>query len=108
MSDGPERLKLILQANEILRRDAPCVWDFYPTSFNLTHSWLKNFKPHEVAKNYLRYRRIDVAERESARKAWNRPPKAFVILLWTLVAVSGVATLASAAKCLCGTQERSR
>ena len=108
MPDGPERMQLILQANEILRRDAPCVWDFYPTSFNLTHSWLKNFKPHEVAKNYLRYRRIDIAERESARKAWNRPPKAFVILLWTLVALSGVATLASAAKCLFGTQERSR
>ena len=105
MTDTPERLKLLLQANDILRRDAPCVWDFYPTSFNLTHHWLKNYKPHEVAKNYLRYRRIDVAEREKSRKEWNRPPKAFMTVLWLLVAISGVVTVAAAVKCLCTTEE---
>ena len=100
MTDSPERLKLLLQANDILRRDAPCVWDFYPTSFNLTHRWLKNYKPHEVAKNYLRYRRIDVADRENARKAWNRPPKAFMATLWILFAITGIVTIAAAVKCV--------
>ena len=100
MADSPERLKQLLQANDILRRDAPCVWDFYPTSFNLTHRWLKNYKPHEVAKNYLRYRRIDVADREKARRAWNSPPKVFMVILWLLVAITGIATVAATIKCV--------
>ena len=57
MENSPEREALIRQANEILMHDAPCIWDSYPVSYTLVQPWLKNFKPNEVGKTYLRFRR---------------------------------------------------
>ncbi|MBQ7176113.1 MAG: hypothetical protein IJS08_01760, partial [Victivallales bacterium] len=57
MENSPEREALIRQANEILMRDAPCIWDSYPVSYTLIQPWLKNFKPNEVGKTFIRFRR---------------------------------------------------
>lgn len=88
MPPSPERSQLIKKANHILREDSPCVWDNSPTSFNLTHSWLKNFKPHEVGKTFLKFRKIDMAERNAKRREWNKPPVALLCLAGTLFAIS--------------------
>ena len=85
MDDGPERQALIDRIQEILHRDAPWVWGFYPKSFALHHAWLHNVKPNLMANNTLKYRRVDPALRDSSRKAWNQPVR---WPLWGLLALS--------------------
>ena len=78
MNNGPERLRLIKQMQEIIRRDGPWIWGFHPKQFVLHHSWYFNAKPNLMAHNTLMYRRIDPALREKKRAEWNPP------VLWPL------------------------
>ncbi len=73
MDDGVERLGLIQELQEIIRRDAPWIFGFHPKSFALYHDWYYNLKPNLMANNETKYLRIDAARREARQKAWNRP-----------------------------------
>lgn len=73
MDNGPERQAIIDRMLEIVRRDAPWVWGFYPKAFGLYHGWLTNAKPNLMANNGLKYLRIDPALRERRRREWNPP-----------------------------------
>ncbi|TXG85983.1 MAG: peptide ABC transporter substrate-binding protein [Rhodocyclaceae bacterium] len=81
MENSPQRLAIIDRMNRILHDEAPWVYGFHPKTYALAHAWLKNRKPSDVGHNGLKYQRIDVAGRESARRAWNSP------VLWPLLAV---------------------
>jgi ABC-type transport system substrate-binding protein len=81
MDDGPQRQAIIDQMTEILRRDAPWSFGFYPKSFSLHHQWLYNVKPNLMANNTLKYRRLDPSVREVLREQWNPP------VLWPLGAL---------------------
>ena len=78
MDNGPERQAIIDRMLEIVRRDAPWVWGFYPKAFGLYHGWLANAKPNLMANNSLKYLRLDPALRERRRRDWNEP------VLWPL------------------------
>ncbi len=80
MENGPERLRIIDRMVEILRRDAPWVWGFFPKSFALYHAWYRNVKPNLMANNTLKYRRVDPALRDRLRREWN-PPIVWPLLL---------------------------
>ncbi|MCA1978009.1 MAG: ABC transporter substrate-binding protein [Thiobacillus sp.] len=73
MENGPARQAVIDQMLDIVRRDAPWIFAYYPKSFGLRHDWVKNVKPNLMANNTLKYRRVDPAQRAQARLAWNRP-----------------------------------
>ncbi|NTV95112.1 MAG: ABC transporter substrate-binding protein [Thiobacillus sp.] len=73
MDNGPERQAVIDRMVAILRQDSPWLFGFHPKDYALHHAWLKNLKPNLMANNELKYRRVDPADRESARAAWNRP-----------------------------------
>ncbi len=73
MENGPERQQVVDAMLEIVRRDAPWIFAYYPKSFGLTHGWVKNVKPNLMANNTLKYRRIDPALRKARRAEWNRP-----------------------------------
>jgi ABC-type transport system substrate-binding protein len=73
MPDSVDRKKLIAEMLEILRRDAPWVWGFHPTSYVLKHSWYGNADPNLMARNTLKYKTIDPYERMQKRKSWNTP-----------------------------------
>jgi len=73
MENTPERLAIIREMNRILQHDAPWVFAFYPKTYLLTHDWIFNRKPSDIANNTLKYQRLDVARRETARRAWNKP-----------------------------------
>lgn len=73
MDNGPERLAIIDQMVDILRRDAPWVWGIHPKNFTLQHAWVYNAKPHVMANNTLKYLRLDPELRSQKRTAWNRP-----------------------------------
>jgi len=73
MPNGPERQALIDQMVRIVRVDAPWAWGFHPKDYGLAHAWLKNVKPNQMARNGLKFYRLDTAVRETDRAAWNRP-----------------------------------
>jgi oligopeptide transport system substrate-binding protein len=83
MDNGPARQAIVDRMLEILRRDAPWMWGFHPKDYVLRHSWLHNSKPNKLALNNLKYLRVDAAQRQSLRRAWNQPvlwPLALVVL----------------------------
>lgn len=84
MENGAGRQALIDRMVDILRRDAPWIYMFYPKDFTLAHAWVHNRKPNKMASNNLKYQRIDPELRHSLRARWNRP------VLWPLAAVLAV------------------
>ncbi|MCQ2396701.1 MAG: ABC transporter substrate-binding protein [Lentisphaeria bacterium] len=88
MPNCDERLELINQANEVLYRDAPVVWDFHPINMILTHGWLHNYVPPTMAYDNLKYLRLDVSRRVECLKAWNPPctwPAFALMVLVTII-----------------------
>ena len=81
MANSPGRQRIIDRMVEIARQDAPWIWGFHPKDFSLSHSWLMNGKPNNMARNNLKYLRVDAQRREALRNEWNRP------VLWPLLAV---------------------
>ncbi|MDP2030527.1 MAG: ABC transporter substrate-binding protein [Thiobacillus sp.] len=95
MDNGPERQKVIDAMLEIVRRDAPWIYAYYPKSFGLAHGWVHNVKPNLMANNTLKYRRVDPALRERQREKWNHPVRwPIALLLGGLVAVIAPAAIA--------------
>jgi len=84
MDNGPERQAIIDEMLRIVRRDGPWLWGFYPKNFSLHHVWLKNNKPNLMARNTLKYKRIDTEQRQRLRREWNEP------VVWPLVLVAAV------------------
>jgi ABC-type transport system substrate-binding protein len=82
MDNGSQRQAIIDEALEILRRDSPWLWGYHPKQYVLQHGWLHNIKPNIMANNKLKYWRVDAAEREAKRRAWNRPA------YWPLLLIS--------------------
>ena len=80
MPNDDQRLDLIQQALAVLRRDAPCCWGFTPSRLYLSHHWLKNYKPHGMAYNTLKYLSLDQAEREACQRRWNQPARLAIML----------------------------
>jgi peptide/nickel transport system substrate-binding protein len=89
MVNGPERQQLIDRMMEILRRDAPWVWSFYPKDYSLHHAWVHNRKPNKMANNSLKYQRLDPPARVEMRRAWNEP-RIWPVVLIALVLLASI------------------
>ncbi|MBM4201543.1 MAG: peptide ABC transporter substrate-binding protein, partial [Gammaproteobacteria bacterium] len=90
MDDGPERLALIQQLQDIVRHDAPWIFGYHPKSFSLHHAWYRNLKPNLMANNELKYQAIVPEQRVARQREWNRPR------VWPL-GIAGVLFLAALA-----------
>ena len=93
MPDSPERQAIFERMLAILQHDSPWVWGFYEKAYTLQHGWLYNRKPGKIARNTLKYQRVDVAARERLRAEWNRPvlwPLSLVALFGALVVTPAV------------------
>lgn len=68
MSPGKAKDALVMEAEKIAFDDA--VWSmlFFPRSFDLSHAWVKNYRPNDLINNDLKYLRVDGAEREKLLK----------------------------------------
>lgn len=73
MDNSPERQALIDRMVAILQHDAPWSFGFHPKEYGLQHGWLFNDKPNHMARNGLKYQRLDPALREARRREWNQP-----------------------------------
>ena len=78
---------------EIVRRDAPWVGGFHPVTYGLSHAWVMNGKPNNMARNNLKYVRLDVEKRAGLRADWNRPvlwPAGLILILLAASALPAV------------------
>lgn len=91
MENSPERQALIDKAVAIMRNDVPWLWGVHPKSYALVHEWVKNSKPNQMARNNLKYQRIDAELRARKRLAWNKPVVWPFVLL--VIAVAGLGYL---------------
>jgi oligopeptide transport system substrate-binding protein len=73
MANSPERQRIIDRMVDIARRDAAWVWGLHPKDYSLRHSWLSNDKPNNMARNNIKYLKIDTAKRAALREQWNKP-----------------------------------
>ncbi|MGE0874455.1 MAG: ABC transporter substrate-binding protein [Burkholderiales bacterium] len=90
MPNSPERQRLIDRMLDIVRADAPWMFGFHPKDFSLSHAWVANGKPNNMAGNTLKYLRIDSARRDEMRAEWNRPVWFPLVLIAGLLAASVV------------------
>jgi ABC-type transport system substrate-binding protein len=82
--------RIIDRMVELYRRDAPWVGGFHPVSYGLTHTWMMNGKPNNMARNNLKYLRVDVAKRAALRRAWNQPIVWPALLVLALVVAGSI------------------
>jgi hypothetical protein len=78
---------------EIARRDAPWIWGVHPKDYSLRHAWLGNDKPNNMARNNIKYLKLDVEKRAALRAEWNRPvlwPLGLLVLLIAAFVVPAV------------------
>lgn len=93
MEDGAARQAVIDKMVNIVRRDAPWVWGFYPRQYSLYQSWLHNAKINPMANNTLKYLRVDPEIRVQKRLAWNKPiwwPLPLILGLFVLALIPGI------------------
>lgn len=73
LDDGPAKQAVIDQMVQILQRDAPWSFGFYPYASVAQQAWVHNSKPAILIRDHGRYLRLDAAERAARLKEWNRP-----------------------------------
>ena len=96
MGNTPERLKIIDEMTATLQKDAPWVWGYHRVAFGLYHSWVENVKSNAMANNTMKYIRIGVPERNSARSSWNSPvlwPIAVLVVIITALSVPAIVAI---------------
>ncbi|MGM0562758.1 MAG: ABC transporter substrate-binding protein [Pseudomonadota bacterium] len=84
MSNSEERLELIKEMTSIAQRDAPWLFGYTPKSYVLYHDWYGNVKPNTMARNTLKYKKIEGHRRAQLRARWNQP------VVWPLWLVAGL------------------
>lgn len=84
MNDTPERAAIINKMRDISVEDCPWIYTIHEETYALTQPWLKNYKPHPVALDALKYYRVDSEQRARLQREWNPPnywPAILVVLL---------------------------
>jgi ABC-type transport system substrate-binding protein len=66
MPDSQQRTELYQKMALYLTEQCPWIFAYYPTSFRLTHSWIKNYKPHDFCFSQWKYLDKDIKEKENA------------------------------------------
>lgn len=70
MADSPERTRRYREMAEYLTKQCPWIFEGFPISYLLHHSWLQNYHPHDFAFSRWKYLTMDPAEREKVRKTF--------------------------------------
>jgi len=95
MPNSPERQKIIDRMVNIARADAPWIWGIHPKKYSLRHAWISNDKPNTMARNNLKYLRIDPQKRAEMRAAWNRPVLLPLSIVLVILAISTIPAVVS-------------
>ncbi len=88
MDDGPARAEIIKKMRAIVEEDCPWIPTLHSETFALTQSWLKNYRPHPVSLDGMKYWRVDGPERARMQAEWNRPNYWPILAVVVLVAIA--------------------
>lgn len=80
LPNGSERQEKINALLKIIRQDTPWIFGFHPINFTLSHKWNHLTKPNPMARNTLKYERLNAPLRTTSRHKWNQP------IIWPFVA----------------------
>jgi ABC-type transport system substrate-binding protein len=58
LSDGEERMNLMIKAQLLINEDVPWIMQYYSRNFILYHDYVKNYRPSDIVFNYLKYIRV--------------------------------------------------
>ena len=70
MPESPERTALYEKMIEYVAGQCPWIIESIPMTFQLNHSWLENYQPHDFAFNQWKYLAIDTAKRINMKKSF--------------------------------------
>ncbi len=70
MKHSPERTKKYKRMNSFIVNELPWIFESYPKSYRLVHSWLENYKPHNFAFGHWKYWNINNKKKEKKKKAF--------------------------------------
>jgi oligopeptide transport system substrate-binding protein len=87
MPHGPSRVAEVQRCSMILQQDGPVMFGLFPTTYVLSHSWVKDYEPNGMSLNLLKYSKREPDVRQAAQTAWNQP-KWWV--LWSICAGVGL------------------
>ncbi|MEW6040968.1 MAG: ABC transporter substrate-binding protein [Elusimicrobiota bacterium] len=68
MQPSSERTKIYQKMAKMVVEDTPWIMGVHRMAYALNHSWLKNYKPHDIGHNFIKYYRIDTQERSRLLK----------------------------------------
>lgn len=75
MFDSPERTALYRKMERMVMDDCPAIFLSHPVAYILTHNWYKNYKPNVFSYNLMKYRHIDLEERNAYKELLNELKK---------------------------------
>jgi ABC-type oligopeptide transport system substrate-binding subunit len=68
LDDSPERTRKYEKMVEYLSTQCPWIFESFAISYQLNHSWLQNFLPHDFAFSQWKYLSVDTAKRSAMKK----------------------------------------
>ena len=88
MENTPERQAIIDKMIKIWQRDTPWAFGYMPKRSILLHDWIGNVKPNAMARNTLKYQKVDIEKRSIYRQKYNQvvyTPLLVILILFTLI-----------------------
>jgi oligopeptide transport system substrate-binding protein len=73
LPNNEERRNIITKMTDILQKESPWVWGFFPKTFILDHSWFGPNKINPIANNSLKYQSVNGQARHQKQQQWNKP-----------------------------------
>ena len=70
MPDSPERTEKYGKMSTYLTGQCPWIFESFPTSYLLIHSWLENYLPHDFVFSRWKYLSIDPLKRETTKNSF--------------------------------------
>jgi ABC-type transport system substrate-binding protein len=84
LEDGEDRTAFYQELCRLVMDDCPWILVTHPLIYQLRHSWLENYKPHDFPYGNELYYRVQPQERERVRRSFRSRP-----LLWQRPSSSG-------------------
>ena len=70
MQDSPQRTVQYKEMSKYLATQCPWIFESFPISYRLTHSWLENYIPHDFAFSRWKYLSINTSKRTAEKKGF--------------------------------------
>lgn len=81
LPNNEERAEIIAKMTNIIQKQAPWAWGFFPKNFTLSHIWNGPTATNPMANNALKYASVDGPLRKKLQDEWNKPQKVVLFVI---------------------------